>query len=109
METIGVSTAVGTVLGASTLPFYDQPGEHLSNVAAGAALGAAVGLGICIAGWVFGPSQDHLEEANGYGPAKDSRDRTRAFAVRYDSGSTKAHLPSTPPALVWTPLVSLNW
>lgn len=49
-EAIGISTAVGTVLGASTLPFYTQPGDHISNVYIGAAAGFVVGLGI----WAIG-------------------------------------------------------
>ena len=108
LETIGVSTAVGTVLGASTLPFYDEPGTHLSNIAAGAALGAAVGLGVCIAGWISGTPKDQFEEANDSGPARELRKGPRPFAVRYNSGS-KAQIPLPPPALVWTPLVSLHW
>lgn len=50
LGTIGISTAVGAVLGASTLPFYEQPTDHLSNIAIGAAVGAVFGLGI----WAYG-------------------------------------------------------
>jgi hypothetical protein len=46
LETFGLSVAGGTVLGASTLPFYEQPGDHSANLAWGAAIGAAVGLGV---------------------------------------------------------------
>ena len=49
---MGISIAVGTVLGASTLPFYEQPSDHYSNMLIGAAAGAAVGLGILIYEWV---------------------------------------------------------
>src|SRR3954466_11035161 len=52
LETIGISIAVGTVLGASSLPFYDQPGKHLTNLEAGAAAGAAVGLGVSLYGLI---------------------------------------------------------
>jgi len=46
LETFGLSGVGGTVLGASTLPFYRQPGDHSVNLAWGAAVGAVVGLGV---------------------------------------------------------------
>ena len=45
LETFGLGVAGGTVLGASTLPFYERPNAHSVNLAIGAAIGAAVGLG----------------------------------------------------------------
>lgn len=48
-ETVGISVAVGTILGASTLPFYAQPTDQIINVAIGAGLGAVVGLGL----WLY--------------------------------------------------------
>lgn len=42
--TVGVSTGVGMVLGASTLPFYSVPTQHLKNMFYGAAIGAVVGV-----------------------------------------------------------------
>ena len=49
VETVGISVAVGAVLGASTLPFFTQPLDHFANVAIGAGIGALIGLGI----WVY--------------------------------------------------------
>ena len=66
LETIGISTAVGTVLGASTLPFYDQPGTHLLNLVFGAAAGAVVGLGVVVHREISGGSAD---ETAGFNPA----------------------------------------
>ncbi len=54
LETMGVSIAVGAVLGASTLPFYSSPFDHTMNIAYGAGAGAAVGVGIL----VYGATQD---------------------------------------------------
>lgn len=48
LKTMGISISVGTVLGASTLPFYDQPGTHLSNLVIGASAGLVLGLGIAL-------------------------------------------------------------
>ena len=57
-ETLGTAGAVGTVFGASTLPFYSQPGTHLMNLAYGAAAGLVVGTGF----WLFQGGQ-HSETA----------------------------------------------
>ena len=93
LETIGISVAVGTVLGASTLPFYDSPNSALSNVAYGAAGGALVGLGILTYEWVQPKSQ---------GPADP-----KAFTWINQSNASVIQ-PKT--AFVCTlPLVSLSW
>jgi hypothetical protein len=42
--TVGITTGVGAVMGASTLPFYATPGEHTQNIFYGAALGAVTGV-----------------------------------------------------------------
>ena len=46
LETIGISTGIGTVLGLSTLAFYDSPSSHSQNVFMGAGAGLLVGLGV---------------------------------------------------------------
>ena len=96
LETIGIGIAVGTVLGASTLPFYDQPGKHVSNLAYGAAAGVVVGLV--------------------YGVAAGRSSYDQANNADYDQGdpgpgpapALVSTLPNTP-ARFWMPLVSLNW
>jgi hypothetical protein len=98
LETIGISIVGGTVLGASTLPFYDQPGKHLENLAYGAAAGAAIGLGLGIYGWFSGSSNDDAEEASLQNKLNATRSRRLALAP-----------PVPPTALVWTPIVSLTW
>lgn len=127
LETMGISIAVGTVLGASTLPFYDQPGKNLMNVAYGASAGAAVGIGILVFSWITGPSRDAQEWTDGtarFEPElasvtqwQDTRAGARAggprlSAVRARGSSLAANsVPSQAryPAQFWTPLVSLTW
>jgi hypothetical protein len=132
LETIGISIAVGTVLGASTLPFYDQPGKHLMNLAYGASAGAVTGIGILVYGWIAGPSQDEFSDAS---PApRDSETCTgardggyRPFPARphYAADVQHLHYETGPaiawndyvaprsaavyPAQFWTPVVSLSW
>ncbi|MFL5814849.1 MAG: hypothetical protein ACJ763_14840 [Bdellovibrionia bacterium] len=111
METIGISTAMGTVLGASTLPFYDQPGKHLMNVVYGASAGAVVGVGVGLYQWLSGRSNRDQEIFGGdspreryiYAPPISAHASTSSFslAARDARGRT--------PVLVWAPLVSLTW
>lgn len=122
-ETMGISIAVGTVLGASTLPFYDQPGKHVANLAYGAGAGAVVGLGVLAYG-LFGGS--HEEGWDGYSQVPASHFQTRLSRATSDSDAYSASTTSTTslvaslgrpgrsaisvhPDSIWTPLVSLTW
>jgi len=80
-ETLGTAGAVGLVLGASTLPFYGQPGSHLMNLGYGAVAGLLVGSGI----WVYQKSLDS-------GPV----------------GAVAPTLP-VPTPIIYVPMVSLAW
>jgi hypothetical protein len=117
LETMGVSIAMGTVLGASTLPFYDQPGSHLSNLALGAGLGALTGLGVHLYGRWFGPSHEDDEYAARPGQAPDARNGGAAAFVRTSQSDmwlesrSREYAPGRPHSrtIAWMPLVSLNW
>jgi hypothetical protein len=121
LETIGISTAVGTVLGASTLPFYDQPGTHLMNLVYGASAGAVAGVGLGLYQWLSGRSNRDQEIFG------DTR-----FERRFDDRVTLRDNPAwgspisvyashssfslagrdargRTPVRVWAPLVSLTW
>lgn len=128
LETMGISIAVGTVLGASTLPFYDQPGTHLLNLAYGASAGAVAGLGAFVYQLVAGNGQDDYGQVRGLAPGSHSR-RSLISATTLDStgrgSASRISWPAGPaisqgdyvaprsrspyPAQFWTPLVSLNW
>lgn len=58
--TVGISTATGAVLGASTLPFYGQPGDHTNNIFYGAAVGAVAGVIISAIAGVSDSSADDV-------------------------------------------------
>jgi len=130
LETMGVSIAVGTVLGASTLPFYAQPGNQLTNIAIGAGAGAAVGVGILIYSLFGGAAQDsQTAELDFDQPKKPILTQTmhrklRMFAqgtrLQYSQISQNASIFPEPsssslrarfvtPADFWMPLVSVNW
>ncbi|MGE4233598.1 MAG: hypothetical protein AB7F43_09745 [Bacteriovoracia bacterium] len=63
LQTVGISTAVGTVLGVSTMAFYDAPFAHFENALIGAGAGLVVGLGIVTYTWAQQSEEDEdLEE-----------------------------------------------
>lgn len=64
-ETTVIATGVGAVLGASTLPFYDVPGEHLKNVGIGAGAGFLTGVGIWAYGKYIRKSNDSYSSTSG--------------------------------------------
>ena len=107
-ETIGISVVVGTVLGASTLPFYDQPGTHVANLAYGAAAGAVVGLGILVHGLIDrGSSEGETGDGRGdrVSPWRGSSQIASVF--REDRNRLLRQPFASQTALL--PLVSVNW
>lgn len=108
-ETVGISLAVGTILGASTLPFYSQPGSALANVGIGAGIGTVIGLGIWTYELFFGSSED-----TGHGIVDFKLPRSGQVSIlnpsefRSTSASAVRSASSTP-TLLWLPLVSINW
>ncbi len=125
LETIGISVAVGTVLGASTLPFYSQPGKHVINLAYGASLGAVAGVSTGLYGLIAGAS--HREESyssdsgelNGEKMLDSGRSQNEAPDLRKHSAVVKSELNGiwngkamfapVGPNGVWVSLVSLTW
>jgi len=112
LETIGISTAVGTVLGASTLPFYDQPGTHLMNMVYGASAGAVAGVGLGLYQWLSGRSNRDQEifgdsrsfrEAHTLAPPISVHASTSSFSLAGRDARDRT------PVLFWAPLASLTW
>lgn len=46
LETMGIAAGIGAVIGASTIAFYESPGQHWGNALVGAGAGLVVGLGV---------------------------------------------------------------
>lgn len=106
-ETIGISIAVGTVLGASTLPFYDSPGQHVSNLGYGAGAGAIVGLGVLVYG-LFQRTPDSGADAaleRQYRPSESDRRLGQAHRPKRGELAQSSVLPTH----FWMPVVSLTW
>jgi len=99
LETTGLSLAVGTILGASTLPFYSEPGEHTSNLWIGAALGTVAGLGTGVYRSLSSPSRkDRLFSDREYRLASN-RMPQQSSQTPYSTRSNRLSVP----------LVSLTW
>jgi hypothetical protein len=107
--TVGVSTAAGAALGASTLPFYGEPGKHTKNIFYGAALGAVVGVLLSAYAGVKGSDED--EEAAA--PRRLRREDLRiADGLRFRpalgnasiGGGSTGEVP-----LAWYPLAQVNF
>lgn len=116
LETLGISTAVGAVLGASTLPFYEHPLDHKRNIAIGAAAGAVIGLGIIGYGAISGSSGS--PNSGGWAYEKDQTDRmddgvaqsgARVVATALAGAAVQSLSSSQTARSVWMPLVSVTW
>jgi len=119
LETIGTGIAVGTILGASTLPFYDQPGTHAGNLLWGALFGAVAGVGVGVYQGLAGQSESFAsnDRASPRSPQEridpvlglqTSEERFLSRRSNPSGNGLLARAPS-PTAQIWMPLVSLSW
>jgi hypothetical protein len=109
--TVAVATVAGAVLGASTLPFYDESGEHTKNIFYGAAIGAVVGVFIsAYAGVQEGPNFDDARLAPRK-PSELSLNEAPAFRLSAE-GSTAVRKPASfasGTTLLWSPVASVKF
>jgi len=61
LSTIGIATGIGSVIGLSTIAFYDSPTSHLNNVLVGAGAGLIVGLGVAAYYMATAPETDDID------------------------------------------------
>jgi hypothetical protein len=118
-ETVGISIAVGTILGASTLPFYREPSSGLLNLAIGAGAGALVGMGIWVVELLTGPSPERARGREHPGQLFLARFEQKTLRISSEYGMDASPRPafsgfggtvaSVQPALLWMPVVSLTW
>jgi hypothetical protein len=71
---VAVTTGAGAVLGASTLPFYAEPGKNTRNIFYGAALGAIGGVFLA-SYWGLRETQEQEDDAS-----KNKRNRDGEWA-----------------------------
>lgn len=116
LETLGLSIGAGTVFGASTLPFYDQPGTHLEGLGFGAAIGAIAGLGIAVYQWIAGRSSedlftegDRVQHEAAFSFFRNDFTKRQRSRVSPAASQTDLTMSSSRPALVLAPWVSVTW
>jgi hypothetical protein len=76
--TVTVTTVAGAVLGASTLPFYEDSGKNTKNIFYGAAVGAVAGVLIAAYSGVQDGRVDDEEEAREQSHLKKSESLARS-------------------------------
>jgi hypothetical protein len=105
--TVSVATVSGAILGASTLPFYEDSGKHTKNIFYGAAIGAVAGVLISAVAGVK-ESQDGDDDALLRRAPADARFAfSRELKPEATTAVQKGAAGGSP--LVWSPLASLDF
>lgn len=113
--TVAFATIGGAILGASTLPFYEDPGDHTKNIFYGAAIGAVAGVIIsAYAGVQEGPDYNDEEEASlrrARRPSELAINEAPALRLRPEASvaTRKPASFSSGTTLVWSPVASLRF
>jgi hypothetical protein len=102
--TVSVATVSGAVLGASTLPFYEDSGAHTKNIFYGAAIGAVIGVFVAAySGVQEGQDQEMVLRR---APA----DARFAFSREIKPETTTAKLgQASMNPLVWSPIARVRF
>ncbi len=109
--TVGVSTAAGAILGASTLPFYGSPSDNTKNIFYGAAIGAVIGVFIAAyAGVQEGPGYDDAG-LRASKPAALSLNDAPDFRLKSEASSatSKAAVFGAGSAVAWSPVATMHF
>ncbi len=113
-EAVGISTAVGTVLGLSTLPFYTEPTDHMLNIGIGMGVGFVFGLGLWVYGLVLPSEASSQASLDLKGFRDEPRENFQFYASKQISAPDSTSLWSSPrlsysELKLWMPVVSLSW
>lgn len=114
--TVAVSTVAGAALGASTLPFYEESGEHTNNIFYGAAIGAVAGVVIAAYAGVsegpdYGGDEARAGTAGARPPAYLSLNEAPSFRLRSERSSALPR-PAAFAAgarMAWAPVASVRF
>ena len=123
LGTIGIAAGIGTVMGLSTIAFYDSPFNHMGNALMGAGAGLIVGLGV--AAYLLGNSSEDDEITpeellppenkptdSGKKPAKDPAkpDASKKEKTSFLYPGSRQFLASVPATLALrTPTANSGW
>lgn len=105
--TVGGGALGGAVLGASTLPFYENMGDHKQNIWAGAAVGTVVGVIIAAASG-FSETSESLDEEDApqamhkMAPKLDCTKPTTSVALGWNQSRANS-------VVAWSPIASFRF
>lgn len=109
---VGLSTLSGAVLGASTLPFYEDSGAHTKNIFYGAAIGAVIGVGIAAySGVKDGPGFDDASLRRPTPESALSLNEAPQFRLKGERSVAQRRPASfaANSALLWSPLGTVRF
>lgn len=108
---VGLTTVAGAVFGASTLPFYEDPGEYKKNILYGAAIGAVAGVLIsAYSGVKEGPSYEEARLPRTPSSAL-SLNETPGLRLKAESSTAirQARGSSMASPFLWSPVAALHF
>lgn len=111
--TVTVTTVAGAVLGASTLPFYEDSGKNTKNIFYGAAVGAVVGVLLsAYSGVQDGRADDEDEEARAKLKKEESYAAKGSLLYRPETSRGlvgRAALAKNSAPAIWSPLAKFQF
>lgn len=120
LKTVGIATGIGTVLGLSTIAFYESPTSHMGNAFIGAGAGLLVGLGV--ASYLLATSSDEEEidfeellppenkpKDLGKDPKKDPKKDPMKADKKKGANLKPRNYPSVPVALTLPTTIQPGW
>ncbi|MGZ3711203.1 MAG: hypothetical protein ACXWQO_19495 [Bdellovibrionota bacterium] len=106
--TVTVTTVAGAILGASTLPFYEDSGANTKNIFYGAAVGAVVGVLLSAYSGVQDGKVDDEEEA-ALAPKKKQLAAVNLFQPEHSSSlQIRSAMAQREPA-IWSSLANFRF
>lgn len=108
---VGLTTVAGSIIGASTLPFYEDSGAHTENILYGAAVGAVTG--VLISAYAGVREVPDYEDASNprLAPSKLSLNEAPAMKLKAEASASirkPASFAGGAPAM-WSSLASIRF
>lgn len=107
--TVTVTTVAGAILGASTLPFYEDSGANTKNIFYGAAVGAVVGVLISAYSGVQDGRAEDEEEAAIKRKKEQLAQLKHSLQPEHSSSLQARTAMAQKSAAVWSPLASIRF
>ncbi len=107
--TVAASSGVGAILGVSTLPFYNESGEHTNNILVGAAIGAVLGVTVAVVNALSTSRGFDFEEPDEYEQADDEDFAYFSRQLMKLKTSSEWNIRGRESVVFWAPVQSLRF